>query len=272
MNGQARHGRARRMDAGKDRMKIIAVASMKGGSGKSTTALHLAAGLARAGRRALLIDLDPQANLTTWTQTPDPGAAPLEMLAGARTLAALVAATATPGLSFCPASEALIFAPEELARTRTPDGQLAARLADYAAGGGAPAFVIVDTPPGFGILTRNALAAAGSVIIPTGTHFLSLSGLISFMGNMEKVRAHLNPALKIGGILLTRVDRRTRHAGEVADMVREHYGRDVFKTEIRENVRLAEAVSFGQSVFDYAPDSHGAEDYAALCREVAART
>jgi len=261
------------MDAGKDGMKTIAVASMKGGSGKSTTALHLAAGLARAGRRALLIDLDPQANLTTWTQTPDPGQAPLEMLAGARPLAALVTATATPGLDFCPASDALIFAPEELARTRNPDGQLADRLRDFAAaaGAGAPAFVILDTPPGFGILTRNALAAAGAVIVPTCAHFLNVSGLVGFMANLEKVRAHLNPALTVAGILLTRVDRRTRHAGEVADLIREHYGRDVYRTEIRENVRLAESVSFGKTVFDYAPDSHGAEDYAALAREVTRR-
>lgn len=252
-------------------MKTIAVASMKGGSGKSTTALNLAAGLARAGRRVLLIDLDPQANLTTWAKAPDPGHGPLEMLSGARPLASIVTDTETPGLSICPASDSLIFAPEELTAARPPDGQLAARLAAFAESGPPPAFVIVDTPPGFGILTRNALAAARAVIIPTGAQFLSLTGLVSFMENLEKVRAHLNPTLKVAGILLTRVDRRTRHAGEIVEMIREHYGRQVFTTEIRENVRLAESVSFGQSVFDYAPDSHGAEDYAELTREIMAR-
>jgi len=251
-------------------MNTYTIASMKGGSGKSTTAFNLAAGLAAKGKHVLLIDLDPQANLTAWAQVEPPGQLPIDVLAGSRPLTDLVTPTQIENLSICPASDSLIFAPEELAPIKQPDMQLLKKIEAYRKMGQGSTldYVFIDTPPGFGILTRSALAAAAAVIIPTATQYLNITGLVSFMQTLEKVRAHMNPSLQIAGILLTRVDRRTRHALEVVDLVRKHYGKDVFKTEIRENVRLAESVSFGKPIFTYDRSSYGAADYAALTAEI----
>ena len=249
-------------------MRTYTIASMKGGSGKSTTAFNLAAGLAAKHKTVLLVDLDPQANLTAWAQVPDPGPLPAHMITGRRPLADLVTTTQIDGLTICPASDSLVFAPEELARTQQPDMKLLNQLETFRKAGHVPDYVLIDTPPGFGILTRNALAAAAEVIIPTATQYLNITGLVSFMDNLEKVRTHINPGLRIAGILLTRVDRRTRHAQEVVDMIRSHYGNQVFRAEIRENVRLAESVSFGRPIFTYASSSRGAADYQALTAEL----
>jgi len=252
-------------------VNVFTIASMKGGSGKSTTAFNLAAALADTRRTVLLIDLDPQANLTAWAQAPSPGDMPLEMLTGKRPLADLITDTALPGVTIAPASDSLLAAPEAMTRLRDPDGQLRDRLQDYARQADPPAFVIIDTPPGFAVLNRNALTAAQAVIVPTASEYMNLSGLVAFLRNLDRIKEHRNPALRLAGILLTRVDRRTRHAADIADLARRHFGRDVFKTEIRENVRLAECVSFGKPIFTYDPNSHGAEDYRALTRELLSR-
>lgn len=242
---------------------------MKGGSGKSTTAFHLAAALAGRGKPVLLIDLDPQANLTAWAQAPDPADTPLEVLTGKRPLSQIITGTALEGVTIAPASDSLLAAPEALARLTDPDGRLRDSLQEYTRQAATPpAFVIIDTPPGFAVLNRNALTAANAVIVPTAAQYMNLSGVVAFLRNLDKIREHRNPALRLAGILLTRVDRRTRHAADVADLARQHFGRDVFKTEIRENVRLAECVSFGKPVFTYDPASHGAEDYRAFAREL----
>jgi len=249
-------------------MKIFTIASIKGGSGKSTTAFNLGAALAARGKKTLLIDLDPQANLTLWAQASDPGTLPLEMITARRPLRDLVTSTNLDRLQICPASESLVFVPEELSSKRNRDSRLKTQIETFRHGHNLPAYILIDTPPGFGILTRNALAAADAVIIPTATQFLNLSGLISFMAHLEEIQEQLNPNLKVAGILLTRVDRRTRHAQEIANLTRKQYGKAVLRTEIRENVKLAESVSFGKPIFTYASTSHGAEDYKALTAEL----
>jgi len=224
-------------------MKIFTIASIKGGSGKSTTAFNLGAALAASGKKTLLIDLDPQANLTLWAQASDPGPLPLEMITDRRPLRDLVTSTNLDRLQICPASESLVFAPEELSAKRNRDNRLKTQIETFRHEHNLPAYILIDTPPGFGILTRNALAASDEVIIPTATQFLNLSGLISFMAHVEEIQEQLNPTLKsCGGFLLTRVDRRTRHAQEIANLTRKQYGKAVLKTEIREkrqNLRKA---------------------------------
>jgi chromosome partitioning protein len=248
--------------------RLIAITNQKGGSGKTTSAVNLAAALAEGKRQVLVVDLDPQASASTWLGVKDGGRGLLDLLTEGGKLSDLVRQTNAPGVDLIPSSSWLVGAEKALA------GEVAAEtiLRGYLAG--LPAqwkYILLDCPPALGILTVNALAAAREVLVTVEAHVMALQGLARLIQTVGVIRERLNPGLEITGILACRVDARTRHAQDIVEELRTRFGKLVFKTGIRENVRLAECPSFGQPITQYAPQSHGAEDYRALAREIIAQ-
>ena len=247
-------------------MRIIAIANHKGGSGKTTTAVNLAAALADRGRRVLLFDLDPQASASHWLGAPEdsPGAA--ELLTDGVGLDGVVHPTRWPGVELVPASGGLARAEKYLARELGAEVVLRRTLERVHA----PSwqYAVIDCPPALGLLTLNALVAAREVLVPVEAHVMALRGLAQLMGTLDLVRERLNPDLELTGILGCRVDGRTRHAQEVVQELVSRFGERVYRSAIRENVRLAEAPSFAQPIMQYDARSAGAADYGALAEEV----
>jgi len=265
-------------------MRSIAVANQKGGVGKTTTSVNLAVALARAGRRVCLVDLDPQAHASLHLGVaPGEGAATMfDVLAGGRPLAAAVVPVSD---TLCVVPAHIDLSAAELAIGSLPGREtiLRDRLAAHGAAGNAADrpfdYVVVDCPPSLGLLSINAMAAVEEVLLPLQPHFLALHGLSRLLGTIELVADHVNPRLKLLGVVLCMYEGGTRLATEIGRDVEAFFtaaaaahpawsGARLFATRIRRNIRLAEAPSFGQSVFDYAAGSHGAEDYAALAAEV----
>jgi len=246
----------------------MATVNHKGGSSKTTTTVNLGAALAETGRRVLVIDLDPQASASSWLGIADGGRCLLDSLIGGNQLAEAVRQTETAGLDVVPSSTWLLGAERALAELRASEGRLADLLRglprswDYA---------IVDCPPALGVLTVNAMAAVGELLVPVEAHVLALSGLAQLVKGIDTARKRLNPELRIGGIVACRVDGRTRHCAEVVEHLRSRFGTLVFSSVIHENVRLAECPSFAQPITRYDPRSSGAGDYRALAREVIAQ-
>jgi chromosome partitioning protein len=248
-------------------MPTIGVINQKGGVGKTTTAVNLAAALADF-RSVLLIDLDPQANATSGLGIRPDGNTIYDVLTGSSSARQAVMRTTVANLSILPASADLAGAAIELdASTESMN------LLNKALIGVRPLFdlILIDSPPSFGALTLNLLAASDSLIIPLQTEYYALEGIASMIDTITRVQGGLNPALTILGILLTMSDNRTRLSQQVEDNVREHLEDAVFATVIPRNVRLAEAPSYGQSIFEYAPTSAGAEAYGRLAQEVVKR-
>jgi chromosome partitioning protein len=246
---------------------IVAIANQKGGVGKTTTAINLAAALALRGRPTLLIDLDPQANSTMSF---------LDMQAVTRSvydviaenqgkLSDIVLPSTVPNLFVAPSRIALAKLEAKLVGELDAHFRLKDRLdvirQDYAN-------IVIDCPPALGLLTVNALVAATHLLVPVQSSYFALEGTDDLLGTVEKVRARANPALQILGVVITMHDKRTSLARDIRDQIQRVFGTKVFRTTISKSVRLEESPAYKESIFTFAPDSSGATEYYSLCEEV----
>jgi chromosome partitioning protein len=247
---------------------IYALANQKGGVGKTTTAINLAACLAEAGERALVIDLDPQANATSGLGERANGHSTYDLLDGAP-LSELVRHTRFANLDLVPSKADLAGAAVELAQHADGETFLRAGLEEARE---SYRFVFLDCPPSFGPLTVNALAAADKVLVPVQAEYYALEGLAQLVTSIDLVKRRLNPRLEIGGVLMTMVDGRTRLAAEVTAEVRRHFGPLVFTTTVPRSVRLAEAPSHGLPAIAFDRRSAGADAYWKVAMELVERS
>jgi len=245
--------------------KIIAISNHKGGVGKTTSALNIGAGLAKLKKKVLLIDLDPQANLTQSLGVKEPG----------NNIYGVIKNVYSPELIKINKSLFLIPSVSELSGAELELSAEAGRefllkevieplTANYD-------FIIIDCPPSLGLLTINAFTASDIILIPMQAEYLALQGIGKLLGLMDKIKKRLNPKLDIGGIFITQFDKRKVLNRYVCDTIEEHFDGKVFKTKIRNNISLAEAPNEVTDIFSYQPDSNGADDYLRLSKEIAQR-
>jgi chromosome partitioning protein len=247
---------------------IIAVINQKGGVGKTTTAVSLAAQLASARSPVLLVDLDPQGNATSGLGLVKDQlqATTYDVLFGRATLERAVTPTGREGLFVLPANPQLAAAEVELVEVQNREFALQGALQS-----GAYGYVVIDCPPALGLLTINALVAAHSLLIPVQSEYYALEGLGQLLETVQKVRKSINPSLDLLGVLLTMYDKRTTLSEQVQDEIKAHFGDKLFKTVIPRNIRLAEAPSFGKTIFEHDRWSKGARSYKQLAKEVEKR-
>jgi chromosome partitioning protein len=257
------------------RTRVMVVANQKGGVGKTTTAVNMAAALAQHGLRVLLVDLDPQGNASTALSVDHAEGTPGSydvLVEGAPIEKVLTECPDVPGLFVVPASIDLAGAEIELvslvARESRLNKALSQHLAHTENDGLRYDYVFIDCPPSLGLLTVNAFAAGQEMLIPIQCEYYALEGLSQLLRTIENIREHLNPSLSVGAIMLTMFDGRTRLAAGVADEVRKHFGDVVLRTAIPRSVRISEAPSYGQTIMTYDPGSPGSLSYLEAAREL----
>jgi chromosome partitioning protein len=243
---------------------ILALFNQKGGVGKTTCALNIAAGLTLLGRKVLLVDFDPQAHLTysLGIAAHDLEKTVYSVLKGEAGLAETI--LEYNGMSVLPAN--LDLAEIENEPAAFPDGEFSLR--NKLAAVRDQEYIIIDCPPSAGFLTTNALACSREIYIPLQMEFLALKGMSRLINRIEQAKERYNHELKISGIIATRYDARKKLNNAIMENISERFGDKMFQTVIRENIAIAEAPSFGQTIFEYAPKSHGAEDFLSLCEEI----
>ena len=250
--------------------RIIAVANQKGGVGKTTTAINLAAALAETGQRVLVVDLDPQGNASTGLGI-DPAERDLttyDLLVEDAPLQDVIQDSGIPNLSIIPATVDLSSADIELISNEKRSFLLHDALRQIAMDEYSFHYILIDCPPSLNLLTVNAMVAAHSVLVPLQSEFFALEGLSQLMLTVREVRQKANPQLRIEGVVLTMFDRRNNLSQQVEEDARDNLGDLVFQTIIPRNVRLSEAPSFALPVLSYDPNSQGAQAYRALAQEI----
>lgn len=247
--------------------RIIAIANQKGGVGKTTTTINIAASLAAAEKKVLLIDSDPQGNSTSGMGVDQNGitGSTYDLFTGAKKLPDIAKSTHFPWLHVVPSGIDLVGVEVELVHANERERILKQALAEFV---DSYDYIFIDCPPSLGLLTLNALTAANGVLIPVQCEYYALEGLTALMNTIKLVKQGLNPDLSIEGVLLTMYDSRNNLAAQVAQEVRTHFGNKVYTTIIHRNVSLSEAPSHGKPVLLYDIRSRGAQSYLELAKEV----